>query len=190
MIAQNENDVKEHIDKYDLGSFDDYLYELKKIATTNRKAKTDIGKNIREFNINSDFIEANFLYFRDQYDFGYSPYDVLSQIDTDKSEIFVKLEELSDDIIVSEVGNRCINKLCLDDVDTDDLETELDSRWDKTMVKPYDMTDEEHMEYLNLSDDDVIKGKNFKTILCNLLNLNNSFAYTKEEIIKELIKKI
>ena len=74
--------------------------ELKKIATTNRKANTDIGRNIREFNINSDFIEANFLYFRDQYDFGYSPYDVLSQIDTDKSEIFVKLEELSDDMLL------------------------------------------------------------------------------------------
>ena len=66
-------------------SFDDYLEELKELSKTKRKIYGGdiIGNNIRKFNITPDFIEANALYFREQYDCNYTPENVLTHIDKD-----------------------------------------------------------------------------------------------------------
>ena len=45
-------------------------------------------------------------------------------------ELFRKVSNISDESAINIVNDRCLGKYCLDDVDTDDLEDEISTRWE------------------------------------------------------------
>ena len=55
-------------------------------------------------------------------------------------ELFRKVSNISDESAINIVNDRCLGKYCLDDVDTDDLEDEITTRWDCSMVKEEELT--------------------------------------------------
>lgn len=174
-----------------LGSFDDYIYELKDIAKTHRCDKNQLGINIRTLQIDSDFIENNISYFREQYDSNYTPINTLSQIETDIDELLFKLTDIPDDNLIEEINNRNLGKYCIEYIHTDDLEEEVLSRWDKSLIEPGKFSRDELLEELGIDEGDILDGNDsVKAVICKALGFNNSFAYSKEDIINEINKKL
>lgn len=172
-------------------AFKEYVNRLKNCIVDNKLKHNQIGRNIRSLNINDSFIDNNISYFEEQHKCGYSPENVLEQIETDINELYVKLSDISDDYFTDEFNNRNLARYNLSNVDTDDLERELDSRWDTSYRNIHSLSRDELLELLDIEEGDVLDGyDSIKEVICKALGFYNSFAYTKEDIINEINKRL
>lgn len=170
------------------GSFEDYVESIKDIVRNNRKESNELGRSIREIHFHENEVDANFEYFRECYDSHEDPKYVVSNLKYNEDELFRKPEHLTDSFILNEVTSRCLTRSVISNADTDDLEDEVEDRWDKTLYKLRDIDVEDAIE--------ILRGKGCyddysspKAIICEALDFNNSFSYSLEDVINE-IKKI
>ena len=169
------------------GSFEDYIEQIKKLVKENRHASNEVGRSIREIHFLEDEVDANFQYFRECYDSNETPEYVVSNLKYNEDELFRKLDNITDYWITSEVHSRCLTRDIISDADIDDLEDEVDDRWDKTMIRKSSLTIEDlrdmmfehgvHSDYGNPKD-----------VICELLGFYNSYSVTFEEACAELKK--
>ena len=170
------------------GSFEDYIESIKDIVRNNREESNELGRSIREIHFHENEVDANFEYFRECYDSNETPEYVVSNLKYNEDELFRKIDNLTDNKILEEVNSRCLAKDVISNADTDDLEDEVEDRWDKTLYKLRDIDVEDAIE--------ILRGKGRyddysspKAIICEALDFNNSFSYSLEDVINE-IKKI
>lgn len=180
-----------NIDKKIFGSFDEYLEDIKKLIILHKKdMKGDLGRTIRNIDLTCDEVDINHEYFREAYDANETPEYVLNNLKYNTEELYRKIDNVTDDILIQEVNNRSFGKYFLENIDTRDLEEELEGRWD---YSKYDISlacTSELIEELKDRGHYVFEGKNLFYNLCLALGLNNTFAYTKEEIIDEINKRL
>lgn len=171
-----------------VGSFDEYMQCIKDLIKTSRHESTEMGRSIREIHFLEDEVEPNFEYFRECYDSHEDPEYVVSNLKYNEDELFRKPEHLTDSFILNEVTSRCLTRSVISNADTDDLEDEVEDRWDKTLYKLRDIDAEDAIEILRDKGryDDYSSPK---AIICEALDFNNSFSYSLEDVINE-IKKI
>ena len=178
-------------DKEIFGSFDEYLEEIKKLIILHKKdMKSDLGRTIRNIDLTCDEVDVNHDYFREAYDANETPEYVLNNLKYNTGELYRKIDNVTDDILIQEVNNRSLDNYFLENTDTRDLEEELEGRWD---YSKYDISlacTSELIEELKDRGHYVFEGKNLFYNLCLALGLNNTFAYTKEEIIDEINKRL
>lgn len=178
-------------DKEIFGSFDEYLDEIKKLIILHKKdMKSDLGRTIRNIDLTCDEVDVNHDYFRETYDANETPEYVLNNLKYNTEELYRKIDNVTDDILIQEVNSRSLGKYLLENIDTRDLEDELEGRWD---YSKYDISlacTSELIEELKDRGHYVFEGKNLIYNLCLALGLNNIFAYTKEEIIDEINKRL
>lgn len=168
-------------------TFEQYIEDVKKCVVDNKSKYNQIGKNIRKLSINDNFIDTNFLYFKDQYEGGYTPEDVLDQIETDINELYIKIDDMSDDYFIDEVNNRNLGRYCIEEVSTTDLEEEIESRWDSSYRNIHNLSRDELLEELGIDEDDIIdRDLTVRDVICKTLGFSNSFAYTKEDVIEQI----
>jgi hypothetical protein len=171
------------------GSFEDYLETIKMVVKNNREENNEIGRSLREIHFLENEVDANFEYFRECYDGNESPQYVVANLRFNENDLFRKIDNITDECILSEVNTRFIADDVISSADTDDLEDEILERWDKTLVNPDELEVDELLDLLEKKDGRRYYGDNKKDIICELLGFNNSFGYTVEEAIEE-IKKI
>lgn len=171
-----------------VGSFDDYMQCIKDLIKNSRHESTEVGRSIREIRFLEDEVEANFEYFRECYDSHEDPEYVVSNLKYNEDELFRKINHLTDNQILAEVYSRCLTKDVISNADTDDLEDEVEDRWDKTLYRLRDIDVEDAIEILRSKGcyDDYGTPK---AVICETLGLSNNFAYTLDDVINE-IKKI
>lgn len=173
------------------GSFEDYIQDIKNLIILHKKdKKSDLGRTIRNIDLTCDEVDVNHDYFREGYDANETPEYVLNNLKYNTEELYRKIDNVTDDMLIQEVNSRSLGKYFLNDMDTSDLEEELESRWDYTKYDISLVCTSELVEELKDRGHYVFEGKNLINNLCLALGLNNTFAYTKEEIINEINKRL
>lgn len=170
------------------GSFEDYIEQIKKLVKENRLASNEVGRSIREIHFLEDEVDANFQYFRECYDSNETPEYVVSNLKYNEDELFRKPEHLTDSFILNEVTSRCLTRSVISNADTDDLEDEIEDRWDATMVQKSRISREELLDMLMERGYDYRDVSSPKAIICELLGFYNSFSVTFDEAVNELKK--
>lgn len=170
------------------GSFEDYIESIKDIVRNNRKESNELGRSIREIHFHENEVDANFEYFRECYDSNETPEYVVSNLKYNEDELFRKPEHLTDSFILNEVTRRCLTKDVISNADTDDLEDEIEDRWDATMVQKSRISREELLDMLMERGYDYRDISKPKAIICELLGFYNSFSVTFDEAVNELKK--
>ena len=154
--------------------FDKYLYEIS-----------------CKYNLDEDEIAANTQYIKDCYtkDVGIVAFGNAGYADN----LFRKLDNIPSFMLKQELRFR--NEHIWDDlsdVDTEELESEIDGRWDQTFVNKYDLSVDELWELLankgKYHYPVISKPNELKTTLCDLLGINT--LYSKDEIIELLKEKM
>lgn len=160
--------------------FNKYLLDIKSIINSLGNNFTPISRLIKAVQLNHRTVDNNKEYFLDCFNSNMSPDDAILSLKYNEEDLLRNIGDFSDDVIIQEVKNRYISNEFVGDIDTNTLEEELESRWDKTSINcPNEVT-------LN----DIICDYSLSEVLCAALGLSNTFAYTKEEIIEELKKKL
>jgi hypothetical protein len=169
------------------GSFEDYIESIKDIVRNNRKESNELGRSIREIHFHENEVDANFEYFRECYNSNETPEYVVSNLKYNEDELFRKPEHLTDSFILNEVTSRCLTRSVISNADTDDLEDEVEDRWDKTLYKLRDIDIEDAIEILRSKGcyDDYGTPK---AVICEALGFSNNFAYTLDDVINEIKK--
>ena len=170
------------------GSFEDYVESIKDIVRNNRKESNELGRSIREIHFHENEVDANFEYFRECYDSNETPEYVVSNLKYNEDELFRKPEHLTDSFILNEVTSRCLTRRVISNADTDDLEDEVEDRWDATMVQKSRISREELLDMLMDRGYDYRDVSSPKAIICELLGFYNSFSVTFDEAVNELKK--
>ena len=129
--------------------FNQFLKDIKNLIKNNKLSNNKISKNILNLGLDSDFVDANIKYFREQYESGYKPENILEQIETDIYDLYLKLDDMSDDYIINEADNRSLSHHFLDTIDTYDLEEELDTRHDSSYKNINSLTRDEFLKNLD-----------------------------------------
>lgn len=144
--------------------YDDYLFNVK-----------------FKYKLDNDEIEANEYIIREAYN-NNVPVEEFRRHGYEDM-LFRKIENYDTDVLARELKDRYWVP-DLDDIDTDDLEDEILSRWDCSLVKKN--TDDDYAYYIS----SVIKcPTKFKLHLCKILGIN-SFAYSDEEILNFIKEKL
>lgn len=170
------------------GSFEDYLETIKMVVKNNRKENNEIGRSLREIHFLENEVDANFEYFRECYDGNESPEYVVANLRFNENDLFRKIDNITDECILSEVNTRYIADDVISSADTDDLEDEILERWDKTLVNPDELEVEELLDLLEKRNGRRYYGDNKKAIICELLGFYNDFSATYEEAVEALKK--
>ena len=170
-----------------VGSFDDYMQCIKDLIRTSRQERTEMGRSIREIHFLENEVEPNFEYFRECYDSHEDPEYVVSNLKYNEDELFRKIDNITDNKILEEVNSRCITKDVISNAATDDLEDEIEDRWDAIMVKKSRLSVEELMDLLQEKGHYSDYG-NPKAVICELLGFYNSWSVSYEEACAELKK--
>ena len=170
-----------------VGSFDDYMQCIKDLIKASRHESTEMGRSIREIHFLEDEVEPNFQYFRECYDSNETPEYVVSNLKLNEDELFRKLDNITDYWITNEVKYRSLSRDIISDADTDDLEDELEDRWDTSMVHKSKLTVEDLLELLEKKGHYTDYGKP-KNVICELLGFYNSWSVSYEEACAELKK--
>lgn len=170
-------------------SFEDYLEAIKMVVKNNCKENNEIGRSLREIHFLENEVDANFEYFRECYDGNESPEYVISNLRYNENDLFRKIDNITNECILSEVNERYLIDNIISQADTDDLEYELKERWDSNLVNLYDVDDTDLIDELVRRGQYSAFGKKAtKSIICEALGFSNSFAFSKEEIITEIEK--
>ena len=170
-------------------NFITYLNSIKEIIETNYLLNNSIGRSIRAIRFSIGEVDANFQYFKDCYDDGQTPENAVLNISYNEDVLFRKLTDVSDKFILDEVDNRYLSKDVISDASTDDLEDEIEDRWDCTMVKKSRLTLEEIIELLEERRCRSDYGTP-KQVICETLGFYNSYSVTNDEIIEKLKEKL
>ena len=169
--------------------FEDYLEAIKMVVKNNHKEHNNIGRSIRKTNFGEEEITPNSEYFKKCYESNITPEKAIENLIDVNDELFRKINRLPNDVIVDEVDSRYLTFEILSKADTDDLEDELKNRWDSKLVDLYDVDGTDLIDELVRRGQYSAFGKmGTKSIICEALGLNNSFAFSKEEIIAEIEK--
>lgn len=172
-------------------NFNDYLTQLKEYVFNESNGNSKVGRIIRKIPLTTKIIEVNQEYFKELYQLNYSFENAILTIEVGaEDELYLKLDNFSNESLIEEISKRNLGSFCIDDVDTDDLERVLSYRYDSTLVNPDEISRQEHLNALNISEEDIISYDTLENVLCKVLGLNNTFSYTKDEIIEELKKKL
>lgn len=170
-------------------SFEDYLEAIKMVVKNNRKENNEIGRSLREIHFLENEVDANFEYFRACYDGNESPEYVVSNLRYNENDLFRKIENITNECILSEVNERYLTDNVISEADTNDLEYELKERWDSNLVNLCEVDDTYLIDELVRRGQYSAFGKNSaKSIICEALGFSNSYAFSKEEIIAEIEK--
>lgn len=170
-------------------SFEDYLEAIKMVVKNNRKENNEIGRSLREIHFLENEVDANFEYFRECYNGNELPEYVVSNLRYNENDLFRKIENITNECILSEVNERYLTDNVISEADTNDLEYELKERWDSKLVDLYDVDDTDLIdELVRRGQYSVTGGKGAKAIICEALGFSNSFSFSKEEIIAEIEK--
>lgn len=170
-------------------SFEDYLEAIKMVVKNNCKENNEIGRSLREIHFLENEVDANFEYFRECYNGNESPEYVISNLRYNESDLFRKIDNITNECILSEVNERYLIDNIISQADTDDLEYELKERWDSNLVNLYDVDDSDLIdELVRRGQYSAFGEKATKSIICEALGFSNSFAFSKEEIIAEIEK--
>lgn len=173
---------------YTFGSFEDYLEDIKNLIRNYREINDVwIRRSIQNSQITPEEVDVNYEYFREEYDSNKTPMSVLLNIHHNTDDLYRKIDNIPDEDIIEESLSRNIGTCCLRNVNTEELEEEILDRWDCSLIKKETAQNdlEEEIEY--------ILSKNSKTLkdaICRVLGFNNSFAYSKEDIINEINKRL
>ena len=160
--------------------FNKYLLDIKSIINSSGNNFTPISRLIKAVQLNHRTVDNNKEYFLDCFNSNMSPDDAILSLKYNEEDLLRNIGDFSDDVIIQEVKNRYISNEFVGDIDTNTLEEELESRWDKTSINyPNEVTLSDFISDYTLSE-----------VICAALGLSNTFAYTKEEIIEELKKKL
>ena len=160
--------------------FNKYLLDIKSIINSSGNNFTPISSLIKAVQLNHRTVDNNKEYFLDCFNSNMSPDAAILSLKYNEEDLLRNIGDFSDDVIIQEVKNRYISKEFVDDIDTNTLEEELESRWDKTSINcPNEVT-------LN----DIICDYSLSEVLCAALGLSNTFSYTKEEIIEEIKNRL
>lgn len=170
------------------GSFEDYLETIKMVVKNNRKENNEIGRSLREIHFLEDEVDANFEYFRECYDGNESPEYVVANLRFNENDLFRKIDNITNECILSEVNTRYIADDVISSADTDDLESEILERWDNTLINPDELEVDELLDLLEKRDGRRYYGDDKKTVICELLGFYNSFSTTYEEAVEALKK--
>lgn len=172
------------------GTFNDYVDTIKELYLKHCKLNDDIGKSIRECGITYDGIESNTIYLRECYDSMVQPENVLKNIKYNTDELFRKLEDISDDELCIEIESRGLINTILSEISTDDIERELEDRWDRSDILLSDATREELLGRLGIEESDIIHDETVKEVICKVLGFPNAIAYDVNDIIEVLKTKV
>lgn len=178
--------------------FTDYKKEIRElIITVNGKGKIDSEvamRTIRFLGLRMCDVDNNEAYFKECFEKGYSPFEAIESLRYNESELIRDIEAFSDDLLIEEVNSRKLHIDIIRSADTDDLEDELDNRYDTNYVKLYQVSDSDLIDELRsrgyssyecgASPENAIRA-----VICNALGLSNHFAYTIDEIIEILKEK-
>lgn len=167
------------------GSFEDYLETIKMVVKNNSKENNEIGRSLRKINFLENEVDANFEYFRECYDGNESPEYVVSNLRYNENDLFRKIDNITDECILSEVNTRFITSDVISSIDTYELESELLERWDKTLVNPDELEVDELLELLEEKNGRRYY-KNKKAAICELLGFYNDFSASYEEAVEAL----
>lgn len=141
---------------------------------------------IYDYNLRCTDIDNNDDYFRPLFDEGKTPIEAIESLKYNEDELFRTIDSFSDEILLKEIENRKLEREIIGDTSTYDLEDEILGRWDCELIKPSELTKDELLERLGIEEDNICTSNNLKEIICKVLGFSNSFAYSKEEILKEL----
>lgn len=170
----------------------DYLNEVKENIS---KPKTDeIIKVIAITNFRVSEVEPNIKYFTEYFENGFSAYDAVMSIKKNQRDLFRKLVNIPDEIIENEYDDRDL--LDLSSIDTDALEDELESRFSTKLKEigdfsDYELVDElERRNYKDVIILNSINGTHFFENLAKILQLSNTFSYSKDELLNLITEKL
>lgn len=173
-------------------TFTEYIEEIKNTINVSKDIsnKSDVAKIIRNINLTEDEISINFDYFTDLFSAGKTPIDAILSLKQNEDCLYRLCSKFTDSIIVDEVTARGLENDVLTEMDTDDIEWELDKRYDASYIKLSQADDDTLINELRdrgYNEIEIGYNDNRKAIICQALNLNNSFAYTDDEIVDALI---
>lgn len=170
-------------------SFEDYLEAIKMVVKNNRKENNEIGRSLREIHFLENEVDANFEYFRECYNGNESPEYVVSNLRYNENDLFRKIENITNECILSEVNEIYLTDNVISEADTNDLEYELKERWDSNLVNLCEVDDTDLIdELVRRGQYSAFSENSAKSIICEALGFSNSFAFSKEEIIAEIEK--
>lgn len=170
------------------GSFEDYLEAIKMVVKNNRKENNEIGRSLREIHFLENEVDANFEYFRECYDSNKLPEYVVANLRFNENDLFRKIDNITDECILSEVNTRFIADDVISSTDTEVLENEILERWDKTLINPDELEVNELLGLLEKRDGRRYYSDDKKAVICELLGFYNSSSTTYEEAVEALKK--
>ena len=178
--------------------FTDFKKEIKElIVTVNGRGKINsetASRTINNLGLRMCDVDNNDAYFKECFENGYSPVKAIESLQYNENELIRDIEGFSDELLVEEVKSRRLEVDIIRDADTDDLEDELDNRYDAIYVKlsqvdDTDLIDELRSRGYSSYECGVSPENTTRAVICNALGLSNHFAYTIDEIIEILKEK-
>ena len=171
-------------------SFGEYLMDIYMLIKENKDKSNKMGYSIRRVDFDETDIYTNEKYFKECFDDNETPEHVIENLHYNEDELCRKIRKFKDEILIDEVSRRGLICSILSNADTDDIEYELGNRWDSTLSRVCDLSDEDLI-------DELIRRNHYKfsckndgklAIICEALGFSNSFAYTEDEVINEIKK--
>ena len=170
------------------GSFEDYLETIKMVVKNNRKKNNEIGRSLREIHFLENEVDANFEYFRKCYDGNKLPEYVVANLRFNENDLFRKIDNITDECILSEVNTRFMADDVISSTDTEVLENEILERRDRTLINPDELEVDELLDLLEKRDGCRYYSDDKKAVICELLGFYNSSSTTYEEAVEALKK--
>lgn len=172
--------------------FKDYKREIKELIVTvsgGGKIDSEVAMRVIKFlGLRMCDVDNNPDYFSGCFENEYTPIEAIEKLRYNEGELIRDIESFSDDLLMEEINSRRLHLSIIRDADTDDLEYEIENRWDKTLCRVNQMDRDELLDALGLTEDNIYTTNDPREAICKALGFSNSFAYTKEEIIREVEK--
>ena len=174
--------------------FSEYKTKIKELIVTvsgGGKIDSEVAMRVIKFlGLRMCDVDNNPDYFSECFDNEYTPIKAIESLRYNEDELLRDIESFSDDLLMEEVKNRRLHLDIIRDADTDDLEYEIENRWDKSLCRVNQMDRDELLDALGLTEDNIYTTNDPREAICKALGLSNSFAYTNDELIEIIKEKI
>ena len=172
--------------------FTEYKTKIKElIVTVNGRGVIDSEtamRVIKFLGLRMCDVDNNETYFKNCFEEGQTPIKAIESLRHNENELLRDIESFSDELLMEEIKSRRLHLDIIRDADTDELEDEIENRWDKSLCRANQMDREELLDALGLTENNIYDLSDKREALCKVLGLSNSFAYTMDEIINEVEK--
>lgn len=172
--------------------FTEYKTKIKElIVTVNGRGMIDseIAMRVIKFlGLRMCDVDNNETYFKECLESNYDPIKAIESLRYNENELLRDIESFSDELLMEEIKSRRLHLDIIRDADTDELEDEIENRWDKSLCRANQMDRGELLDALGLTEDNIYTTNDPREAICKALGFNNGFAYTKEEILDEVNK--